>query len=418
LSSANRADARRPEDAAALSPAEHKGGAKPSSLALSIAPIAGVVFVAFFVIGLAMPVLPLHVHGHLGLSTFVVGLVSGSQFMASLISRFGAGRYADQRGAKRAVMVGLVVAAVAGLFYLASLRLQPAPVLSAAVLVLGRGVLGAAESFIITGALGWGVALGGPENAGKVMAWMGLPMYAAFALGAPVGSSLYAHSGFAGVAVATAVAPLLALVVVAPLVGVAPSGRGRPDYRSIWGAVRTPGLGLALSSAGFGAITIFIALLFAQRGWSGAWGAFSALGVAFILARLVLGQLPDRFGGGHVALISIVVEAGGQSLIWSAATPMWAYVGAALTGLGYSLVYPALGVEAVRRAPPQSRALVMGAYTACLDMALGVTGPVLGLLASVAGARSVFLASGMIVLCGAPVALRLKPNPKQRRAAP
>ena len=44
-----------------------------------VAPIAGVVFTAFFVIGLVMPVLPLHVHDRLGMSAFVVGLVSYGQ---------------------------------------------------------------------------------------------------------------------------------------------------------------------------------------------------------------------------------------------------------------------------------------------------------------------------------------------------
>jgi hypothetical protein len=37
------------------------------------------VFIAFIVIGLAIPVLPLHVHRGLGLGTFLVGLVAGSQ---------------------------------------------------------------------------------------------------------------------------------------------------------------------------------------------------------------------------------------------------------------------------------------------------------------------------------------------------
>jgi hypothetical protein len=45
-------------------------------------PIMASVFVAFLVSGLALPVLPLHVHNGLGLSTFVVGLVAGSQFVA------------------------------------------------------------------------------------------------------------------------------------------------------------------------------------------------------------------------------------------------------------------------------------------------------------------------------------------------
>jgi uncharacterized membrane protein YbaN (DUF454 family) len=50
-------------------------------------PIIGVVFVVFLVIGIAMPVLPLHVHHGLGQGTFVVRLVAGSQFAASLVSR-------------------------------------------------------------------------------------------------------------------------------------------------------------------------------------------------------------------------------------------------------------------------------------------------------------------------------------------
>src|SRR6266853_4722598 len=57
----------------------------------ALLPIMGVVLVAFLVIGLALPVLPLHVHQGLGLSTFVVGLVTGSQFAASLISRVWSG---------------------------------------------------------------------------------------------------------------------------------------------------------------------------------------------------------------------------------------------------------------------------------------------------------------------------------------
>ena len=83
--------------------------------AATLLPIMGVVFVAFLVIGAAMPVLPLHVHDGLGFGTFVVGLVAGSQFAASLISRPWAGNYSDSRGAKRGVVVGLLAAAASGL---------------------------------------------------------------------------------------------------------------------------------------------------------------------------------------------------------------------------------------------------------------------------------------------------------------
>jgi hypothetical protein len=92
------------------------GSTAPRNVAMTaLLPIMGVVLVAFLVIGLALPVLPLHVHHDLGLSTFMVGLVTGSQFAASLLSRVWSGQYADSRGAKRAVVVGLLTAVVAGL---------------------------------------------------------------------------------------------------------------------------------------------------------------------------------------------------------------------------------------------------------------------------------------------------------------
>jgi MFS family permease len=136
--------------------------AAPSVVA-ALLPIIGVVFIAFLVIGLALPVVPLHVHQGLGLGTFVVGLVAGAQFAASLLSRFWAGHFADSRGAKRATVTGLLVAAVAGLLYLLSLLFVSEPVTSVTILLLGRAVLGGAESFIVTGAFTWGLALVGPQ---------------------------------------------------------------------------------------------------------------------------------------------------------------------------------------------------------------------------------------------------------------
>jgi MFS family permease len=99
-------------------------------------------------------------------------------------------------------------------------------------------------------------------------------------------------------------------------------------------------------------------------------------------------------------------------LIWLAPLSALALSGAALTGFGYSLVYPGFGVEAVRRAPPQSRGLAMGAYTAFLDLTLGLAIPALGLLASLAGLGMVFLASMLLVLSAAFIAMRLLHAPQ------
>lgn len=371
-------------------------------------PIMAGIFDVYIVIGLAMPVLPLYVHQRLGFGPFVVGLVSGSQFAAGMISRFWAGQHVDNRGAKHALVTGLLVAAMAGLLYLLSFYFANEPQTSVNVLLLGRAVLGAGESFVITGALTLGMTLLGAQNTGKVMAWTGTALYAAFAIGAPAGTTLYAGYGFNAIALATMLIPLgglplLALVRPVP----SPQRKRAAQVTKVAGAVWVPGLGVALAGVGFGAISTFIVLLYAARGWTPAWLPFTALSIAFIGGRLVFGHLPDKIGGAKVACVCILIEAIGQALIWQAHSSLFALTGVILTGLGYSLVYPGLGVEAIRRAPPQSRGLAMGSYTAFLDLSLGVTGPALGLVAGWAGLSAIFVASTAVVLCAAVVALRL-----------
>jgi MFS family permease len=370
----------------------------------ALLPIMGVVSVAFLVIGFALPVLPLHVHQDLGLSTFVVGLVTGSQFAASLLSRIWSGRYADSRGAKRAVVLGLLTAVVGGTLYLVSLRFVGTPSLSATILLCGRALLGGAESLVITGAVSWGLGLAGPANTGRVIAWVGMAMFASLAFGAPVGTTLYTFGGFGAVAAATMLVPLLAVLLVAPVSPVAGQHGARTGLMKVLGAVWLPGFGSALSTVGFGAMIAFSALLSAQHGWNPVWLTFSAFAIALVAARLFLGHIPDTFGGAKVALVCVFVEATGLALIWFASNPALAAAGAALTGFGYSLVYPGLGIEAVKRVPPQSRGLAMGAYTVFLDVALGFGSPALGLLAGWTGVGSVFLASAILVLGAAVVA--------------
>lgn len=373
----------------------------------TLLPIMAVVLIAFLVIGLALPVLPLHVHRGLGFGTFIVGLVAGSQFAASLFSRVWAGQYADSRGAKRSVIAGLLAAGAAGFLYLLSLGFVVAPGISVAILLLGRALLGGAESFIITGAVAWGLGLVGLQSSGKVIAWIGMAMFAALALGAPLGTGLYAIGGFSFVALTTALVPLITLVLVIPVPPVEPHGGVRPRFMKVVGAVWLPGLGAALSSIGFGGIVAFSSLLAVGRNWSPVWLIFSIFAASLVLARFAFGHLPDRIGGARVALVCVLIEAAGFALVWLASSLIVATAGAVLVGSGYSLVYPGLGVEAVRRAPAQSPGLAMGAYTVCLDIALGFGSPALGLVAGWAGLGSVFLVSMLTALGSAGVTARL-----------
>jgi len=384
---------------------------------ITLLPVTLAVFIAFLTMGMQLPVLPLHLQQNLGMDTLAIGTVIGAQFVASLLTRSWAGNFADMRGAKRAVLAGLLVVASSGVIYLISLLFIDRPASSVAILLLGRVVLALGESLLATGALGWGLGLVGPANAGKVMAWIGIAIYGAWALGAPLGVAIYHGWHFTGIAMAIIVVPLLPLMFITQVRAVAPTSTKRTPFYKVMGAVWRPGLGLALASVGFGMITAFIALLFAARAWGNASLAFTAFGVAFIAARLFFAHLPDKLGGARVALVCVLIEACGQLLIWGADDATLVYLGAALTGFGYSLAFPAFGVEAVRRAPPHTRSLAMGAYVAFLDIALAVTSPLAGALAAHRGVASVYLAGAIAVALAMLVALSLMARQPQPQAA-
>ncbi len=363
------------------------------------------VFMVFGMTGLAMTTLPLHVHQGLGQSAFMVGLVAGSQFAAALMSRLWSGHLCDRKGPLQAIRIGLFAASSSGLLYLLSLRTSTSTDLSIGLLLAGRALMGGAESFVVTGALAWGMSNVPASESGRVMAWIGTAMYTAFGLGAPFGLSLYERHGLAAISLVTMALPLTAFALLGP-VGhrITAAGTPRPRRsRETWRAVWRPGLGLALGSIGFAAVTTFLTLLQVERGWLPSWIGVSAFSAAFVLVRIVGPHLPDRYGGPRIAFVSLLVEAIGLGLIATADGPALAAIGAVLTGGGYSLVFPGLGIEVVRRAPDGNRALALGTYTACLDLALCLSGPVLGGLVARAGLQAAFgcgavaVASAMLV---------------------
>lgn len=349
------------------------------------------VFLVYLTVGAPLPVIPLFVHDRLGFDPIVVGLVIGAQAAATLLARPLAGGIADRRGTRVAVICGALISILAGLFYYLSSWLEFSPAAGLAAIIAGRLALGLGDSLFLTGAMAWGVQLGGPKNAGKGLMSVGIALYAAMAIGAPVGLAIFQSSGFALLALFVAATPIIACLIALRLPAQPLIAGPRIPLREVFGLIWRPGAGVALSGVGFAVIAAFITLYYQSRGWNGAAYGLTAFGVAFIVARFFFGGYPDRFGGARVALVCLAIEVAGQLLLWLAPLPIIALLGAALTGFGYSLAFPALCLEAVRRVPPQSRGSAIGAYVVCLDFSLASAGPVAGLMVAPLGYPAIYL---------------------------
>lgn len=373
---------------------ESRSAAAPKgdfAVTMRILPVVLYTFLCYLTIGIPLAVLPGFVHTDLGYGSVMAGAAISVQYFATLMSRPLAGRTADTLGPKKTVLYGLAACAASGVLLLGSALAAQWHVVSLVLLVVARLVLGFGESWVGTGSITWGIGRVGVANNAKVISWNGIATYGALAIGAPLGVAVDHSLGFAS----------LGLIVIAlggfgywlsTRMASVPIVHGeRMSYRSVFFRVLPHGLGLALGSAGFGSIATFITLFYAAHNWPNAALSLTVFGTMFIGARLLFANTIKAYGGFRVAIVSFAFECAGLLMLWLAAEPTFALAGAALTGFGFALVFPALGVEAVGLVPPASRGAALSAYSVFLDLSLGLTGPLAGYVAGEFGYGSVFL---------------------------
>jgi MFS family permease len=360
-------------------------------------------FIAYLSLGLPLAVLPTYVHLRMGYSAALAGLVISIQYVATLASRPWAGRISDRVGAKVSVQWGMGACSASGAVLFVAATLHSILWLSLSVLLLSRLLLGVGESLGSTGSTLWGISSAGQDNMAKVISFNGIATYGAMALGAPLGVAMDSicgerQWGLAAIGLLILLIGAFSLVLASRKSPVPVTHGEHLPFRSVMVRVAPHGFGLALGGVGFSVLATFITLFYASRHWAGAALCLTAFGVAFILARLLFIQTINRFGGFPVAIACLAVESLGLLFLWRAHAPWIALSAAAVTGFGFSLVFPAIGVEAVKRVPINCRGTALGVFTAFSDVSFFLVGPIAGALIGQYGYPSAFLFALLCVL--------------------
>jgi MFS family permease len=360
---------------------------------LSFAGIFAVTFLGLIGVGSVLPVLPRYVHGPLDSTDLAVGIVIGSYAVTGLLLRPVAGRLADTRGRRPTVVVGALLVSLSGLLYL--------PHLGIPGLIVARLVLGAGEGAVYTAGSAWIVDMAPPRRRGRILGLYGLAVWGGLSVGPLLGEVLLNASSYDAVWVCAAVLPLVGAAIALrvpdpfqPLTYAEPHPLIAPE------AVR-PGLAVALASVGYATLAAFIVLLLESRGVGHGATVFAAFAAMIVLARLLAGHLPDRYGPAQVAIGAVLIEAAGLLLIALSHSLVLALVGGMAMGGGFSLLNPSLMLIAVSRVSEAARGATMGTYTAFFDAGVGIGAPVAGLAAALTSYEGAFVLAAAVAVSSA-----------------
>ncbi|QEM10312.1 MFS transporter [Mucilaginibacter rubeus] len=373
---------------------------RTSSIALEIAGFVKFTFIGYFTIGLSLGVLPVFIHNQFGYNAMMAGVVISLQYLSTFLFRGYAGNIIDKKGPKTAVLSGTAGFAISGLFLFVAFLFKDHRELCLGLIALTRLVTGFAEGLIGSSPINWSINTVGEQNTAKAISYNGIASYGGLAIGAPVGILLDNNYGIAGISIVVFILGIGGyLLAKRKADALIKSSEQRKSFVSVLKTVAPYGICLTLAALGFGTISTFITLYYAYLNWTNAVLCLSVFSVFFILGRLIFAGAIDNYGGLKTSVACIALESVGLMVLWLANMPEVALIGAGITGLGFSLVFPALGVEAVKLVPGSNKGAALGAYGLFLDISLGLTGPLVGGVASHFGMLYIFpFSMGMVLL--------------------
>ncbi|WP_313100147.1 MFS transporter [Epilithonimonas sp.] len=369
-------------------------------------------FIGYFIIGLSLSVLPIFINKSLGFSMLVAGVVISLQYVMTFILRAYSGKVIDSKGPKPAVLASMLSFSFTGLGLVLAYYFRLSPVVSLLFLIITRFFTGCAEGLVGASPINWAIMTFGEEHTAKIISYNGIASYGALALGASLGVIIVKYFSFYGLGI---IILLLGLVgfVLARTKDNCTGIQSEEEQKSFWnvlGKVAPFGLCLAMGGLGFATISTFVTLYYDYYHWQNGALCLSVFGILFVAGRLVFSNAINRFGGINVAIVCLAVETLGLVIITLSSHPYLALIGAGITGLGFSLIFPALGVMAMKTVHSSNQGSALAGYGLFIDISLGITGPLIGGVADQFGLPYIFRLSVGIVLLGLILAYYLKVN--------
>lgn len=351
-------------------------------------------FFIFLGFQMTLPTIPLFVK-ELGGSDQIIGLVVGVFTFSALLFRPYAGHSLESKGRRFVYMVGLGLFALSvGSFAFAT---------SIAFLIMMRVVQGVGFGFSTTATGTIATDLIPPERRGEGMGYFGLSGNLALALGPALGLTLVGIISFKALFLICAASAMIAFILSSTIkyreVEQSPHKSTTVKFDIFEKTAIQPSLLLFFITFTFGGIASFLPLHAAERDVVGIETYFFVYAIFLMISRTFAGKIYDQKGHTYVFPPGVLLIFSAMLLLTWLPNMTILLIAAALYGLGFGTVQPALQAWAVDKAPANRKGMANATFFSFFDLGVGLGAIIFGWIAFHLGYSFIYItAAGSVMV--------------------
>jgi len=331
----------------------------------------------FMIFEMLLPTLPLYVNT-IGGNATDVGLVTGVFMVSAILIRPFAGYLLRLVNKKYLLIFGITINAVAtGMYYLA----ETVSALLIIRLVHGLG-FGLATTYLSTLV----AEIIPKERRGEGMGYFGVGETVAISIGPMIGIAILEVFDYSRLFIGG-----LSILLLAALMIALTKSPKKPDsvgetqqlkVKLLEKRVFIPALLTLLVGVAASGIMSFFSLYAIEKDFQGIGWFFFIIALASFLVRLVSGKLFDRHGPSVILIPGALLATTGLLVLYVAQIDFTFYLAAALYGLGFGAIFPAIQTWCINLVEEHEHEYAMSTFFNFFDFGIGGGSLFLGILAT------------------------------------
>lgn len=345
-----------------------------------------------------IPTLPPYIKS-LGASGLEIGLVTALFSIGAVLSRPFIGYMLEYRARKPLVLIGAVALLLVTVIY---------PLSQIVVIFL-------LFRFIHGLAWGWSTTVNGTaavdviprSRLGEGMGYYGLSITIGMIIAPSLGIYLYQVTEFSNLIIVSAVLGLIAIGLLAIVHYQTPASveeTEREDLKfSYFGSLVEksswyPAFITLIATFGYGSIVTFIVIFGEERGIDQIFLFYLVNAIMASLSRPVAGKWFDNHGPRGLVLMCMFLSFVGMWVLSFAHSNLFIIVAGALFGVGFGSLIPTLQSWTLSMTPENKRGVANGMFFSSIDLGIGLSGIIFGILAQFVQTAVLFQISSTFML--------------------